>query len=188
MVCVELPLDNPPSKGPYFSDGTECKLGGDTGGGDTGGGDTGGGDTGGGDTGGGDNGGGENPPPGQFSKQPNFVGEMNIGVNYVTNISSGFNSLLNEAWWIKYGIGDIRANTFNLTYHAIAIQENTDKMVSSLDFLSRKSIESSDKLDNNFKALIDAVNSGGSGSSGDGGSSSGDTVYVEFDPELYAIF
>ena len=163
-VCVELPLDTPPSKGPYFSDGTECKLGGDTGGGDTGG---------------GDNGGGENPPPGQFSKQPNFVGEMNIGGNYVTNISSGFNRLLNETWWIKYGIGDIRANTFNLTYHAIAIQENTDKMVSSLDFLSRKSIESSDKLDNNFKALIDAVNSGGSGSSGDGGSSSGDTAAIK---------
>lgn len=43
-VCVELPLDTPPSKGPYFSDGNECELGG---GGDDGGGDNGGGDNGG---------------------------------------------------------------------------------------------------------------------------------------------
>jgi hypothetical protein len=39
-VCVELPIDTPPSKGPYFSDGNECEIGG---GGDNGG-DNGGGD------------------------------------------------------------------------------------------------------------------------------------------------
>lgn len=39
-VCVELPGAKPPSKGPFFSDGTECKLG--DGGGDNGGGDNGG--------------------------------------------------------------------------------------------------------------------------------------------------
>lgn len=146
-VCVEIVAAG--TKGPMQTTGAECELGG-------------------GDNGGGDNGGGENPPPGQFSKQPKYVGEMNIGGNYVTNISSGFNNLLDELWWVKYGIGDIRQNSFNLNYHAIAIQNNTDSMVKSLDFLTSKSIETSDNIDKNFKSLIDAVKSGDSGSSGGG--------------------
>lgn len=143
-VCVEFPAATPPIKGPYFSDGNECKLGD------------------GGDDGGGDTGGVDNSLEGQFAKQPNYVGLTPIGDGYVSDLSPGFNSLLHEAWWIKSGIGDIRTNTFNLNNHAVAIQEKMDKMVSSLNFLSGYSTESSNKLDNNFKALIDAVNSDGS--------------------------
>lgn len=150
-VCVEIPGAG--TKGPIETTGSECKLGGGDGG----------------DGEGGETGGGENPNPGNggFSTPPKLVGEMNIGGSNITNISSGFNSLLNESWWIKSGIGDIRSNTYNLNYHAISIQENTDKMASHLKFLSDKAIESSDKLDANFKSVLDALNSGGSGSPGE---------------------
>ena len=152
-VCVEFPGSG--LKGPTETTGAECELGGsDNGGGD----DTGGGD----DNGGGDTGGGSDWLSEQFAKQPNYVALTNIGDGYVADLSPGFNSLLEEAWWIKRGIGDIRTNTFNLNNHAVAIQEKMDNMVSSLDFLTGYSTESSNKLDNNFNALIDAVNSSGS--------------------------
>ncbi|MGL5814665.1 MAG: hypothetical protein ACRCYW_15230 [Aeromonas sp.] len=154
-VCVEIPGAG--TKGPIQTTGSECKLGGSEGGSEGGGEGEGGGET-------------PNPGNGGFSTPPKLVGEMNIGGSNITNISSGFNSLLNESWWIKSGIGDIRRNSFDLNTHAISIQENTDKMAFHLKFLSDKAIESSDKLDANFKSVLDALNSGGSGSPGDGDS------------------
>lgn len=157
-VCVEIPGAN--TKGPIETTGSECKLGGGDGGDGEGGGET-------------------PNPGGGFSTPPKLVGEMSIGGSYVTNIAPGFNALLNESWWIKSGIGDIRNNSFNLNTHAISIQENTDKMVSSLKFLSDKTVESSDKLDKNFKSVLDALDSGGAGSPGEGGSSSEDTAAIK---------
>lgn len=136
-VCVEFPAAG--LKGPTETTGAECEIGG-----------------------GGDNDGGSDWPSEQFAKQPNYVAITKIGDGYVSDITPGFNSLLEEAWWIKRGVGDIRTNTFNLNNHAIAIQERQDKMVSSLDFLLGYSTELSNKLDNNFNALIDSVNSSGS--------------------------
>lgn len=78
-VCVELPLNTPPSKGPYFSDGNECEIGG--------GGDDGGGDNGGGDNGGGDNGDiGPNAP--MFHAPATVVGDLQIA-----NLAPAFDSV-----------------------------------------------------------------------------------------------
>lgn len=101
-VCVELPLDTPPSKGPYFSDGNECELGG--------GGDDGGGDNGGGDNGGGDNGGAPYYYP--FKDQISPIG---VGGQYQEATTAALKRIDEDLRWtaIKmYGQGEQSLATF----------------------------------------------------------------------------
>lgn len=101
-VCVELPLDTPPSKGPYFSDGNECKLGG-------------GGDDGGGDNGGGDNGGGDNGGAPYYYPFKNQISPIGVGGEYQEATTAALKQIDEDLRWtaIKmYGQGEESLATF----------------------------------------------------------------------------
>lgn len=106
-VCVELPLDTPPSKGPYFSDGNECELGG--------GGDDGGGDNGGGDNGGGDNGGGNNGGAPYYYPFKDQISPIGVGGQYQEATTAALKQIDEDLRWtaIKmYGQGEQSLATF----------------------------------------------------------------------------
>lgn len=106
-VCVELPLDTPPSKGPYFSDGNECELGG--------GGDDGGGDNGGGDNGGGDNGGGNNGGAPYYYPFKDQISPIGVGGQYQEATTAALKQIDEDLRWtaIKlYGQGEESLATF----------------------------------------------------------------------------
>jgi hypothetical protein len=117
-VCVELPIDTPPSKGPYFSDGNECEIGG--------GGDDGGGDNGGGDNGGGGNGDiGPNAP--MFHAPATVVGDLQIA-----NLAPAFDSVSLNIERLKNLVGqESRAARYDMSFmikDLARIAQNTSGM------------------------------------------------------------
>ncbi|WP_324055625.1 hypothetical protein [Aeromonas caviae] len=191
-VCVELPLDTPPSKGPYFSDGTECKLGGDTGGGDTGGGDTGGGDTGGGDTGGGDNGDGVVGDwayfnHGGYEDIGRTISELNrnLGKTHfytasasraasqirdtISHVSSNTINMLRE----DYKTNDILSEALPYIKQTAGQSEGANQYLSRIDGNIHSSVFKLDKIADDIASIVDGGNSGG------GGSSSGDIAAIK---------
>jgi hypothetical protein len=106
-VCVELPAATPPIKGPYFSDGSECKLGG--------GGDDGSGDNGGGDNGGGDNGGGNNGGAPYYYPFKNQISPIGVGGHDQEATTAALKQIDEDLRWtaIKlYGQGEESLATF----------------------------------------------------------------------------
>ncbi len=121
-VCVELPLDTPPSKGPYFSDGNECEIGG--------GGDDGGGDNGGGDNGGGDNGGvgGDVGPNAPMYRAPQTL----VGNYQSANLAPAFDSVSLNIERLKNLVGqESRAARYEMSFMVkdlARIAQNTSGM------------------------------------------------------------
>ena len=96
-VCVELPLDNPPSKGPYFSDGNECEIGG------------------GGDDGGGNNGGGDNGGAPYYYPFKDQISPIRVGGQYQEAATAALKQIDEDLRWtaIKlYGQGEQSLATF----------------------------------------------------------------------------
>ncbi|UZE57650.1 hypothetical protein ONR73_11890 [Aeromonas veronii] len=81
-ACIELPNANPPTRGPYFTNGKECeyKNGGDSNGGT------------------GNSGGNQNGTDGTHTGVNGLVdvGKMMIGDKYVTDLGLGFNAVSNN--------------------------------------------------------------------------------------------
>ncbi|UJQ39403.1 hypothetical protein L1871_23485 (plasmid) [Aeromonas caviae] len=121
-VCVELPLDTPPSKGPYFSDGNECEIGG---GGDDGGGDNGGGDNGGGNNGGG--GGDVGPNASMYHAPSTWVGNLQSA-----NLAPAFDSVSLNIERLKNLVGqESRAARYEMSFMVkdlARIAQNTSGM------------------------------------------------------------
>lgn len=150
-VCVELPLDTPPSKGPYFSDGNECKLGD--------GGDDGGGDDGGGDNGGGDNGGAPYYYP--FKDQISPIG---VGGQYQEAATAALKQIDEDLRWtaIKlYGQGEQSLATFkdfsrNLrtVTDALTIQINGSEQVG---LINNQMLSSLHRSENTLRELTNCV-------------------------------
>jgi hypothetical protein len=138
-VCVELPLDTPPSKGPYFSDGNECEIGG-------------GGDDGGGDNGGGDNGGGNNGGAPYYYPFKDQISPIGVGGQYQEATTAALKQIDEDLRWtaIKlYGQGEQSLATFKtfsrdltkvtdaLTIQSNNAEESGKTQLSILQTLSR---------------------------------------------------
>ena len=201
-VCVELPLDTPPSKGPYFSDGNECEIGG-------------GGDDGGGDNGGGNNGGvgGDVGPNAPMYRAPQTL----VGNYQSANLAPAFDSVSLNIERLKNLVGQesraaryemsfmvkdlarIAQNTSGMnggagTYGPLLYEMNahlkslSEKSVFEPNFWNDKDIARTNQLSDMRQDIsylggellhISDILSSGGGSSGDGGSSSGDTAAIK---------
>lgn len=172
-VCVELPLDNPPSKGPYFSDGTECKLGG-----------TGGGDPGGGDDNGGGNGEGEGGEPGvdpiasYKSFSPSWVGrDGTADISHLFDTLSWNNLVVSSSHAMKIGqdferyLGGVKADIG-------LIQSQTHRISRSVESLPVDVRESKETLGRIENLLFNIGNSvvGNPGGNDGGSSTNNDTI------------
>ncbi|WP_349922269.1 hypothetical protein [Aeromonas veronii] len=181
-VCVELPAATPPSKGPYFSDGTECELGG---GGDNGGGDNGGGDNGGGDNGGGDNGGFPSwlPPTNPIQVGGAYQDATTAALRHVNDTLRGGMLKLTEqgAGMVAY------ANSMDVKmYDLLHTAKATNNGMGGIEEVLRQQQGVMWKTQDTLQQLTNCVvNPNGNncehlgGGNGGGGSSSGDTAAIK---------
>ncbi|UZE57639.1 hypothetical protein ONR73_11835 [Aeromonas veronii] len=138
-ACIELPNANPPTRGPYFTNGKECeyKNGGDSNGGT------------------GNSGGNQNGTDGTHTGVNGLVdvGKMMIGDKYVTDLGLGFNAVSNN----------VRASSEKIIGEIKKVDTTFKDFASDISPFIKESSQDLKRITNNTANLANAIGQGNEG-------------------------